>query len=942
MSRPLMSPIVWKMAWRNIRAHPRQTFLSVLGGCIGAALIVAAVMFFQSFEHSGSRWLEKHYGAIDWELLPPAQQPGFDTEQLTAIREKLAIGEISLLPAVTSKTTVAKLDGQLQQVEIGLNYLIVGVDWQEGQSFDPSLDLWNYSLTQDQVVLSEAAALPLNIQSGDTISLTDTVGVPHMFKVKAVVKEEGITGYRGLSASEGTVLMNESSARKLAGVSDGVATSIFASANQSTRQAGEAPRFPTPYPEFSVVEQKQSALQQVEQQKLRYGITFAFCSVTAIGAGMLLMMQLLLMLGDSRKESFGVLRALGYQRKHIQHLFFAEASLLSLLSTGMGVLLGIPAGYLVVGAFQWFNRDFLLHYSAHSIPIEPYLSPFAAVGSAAVVFGLLMFTSLAAGWRLGRMNILTALRGEDRSLNEGSSLRRKALNMLVTMACLLIVLFNCYFFISGRGITALGSGSNPLSGQGGWVFLLWILGSVAFLYVWVQALPLLQKLLKPILQKLGFNDSVQMMASRYPARNYRRTLVVALLFSSSMMVLSLITVMNHHLERDMQRNSYTLLGYPAYIKYNNETEKNNILSVLQNDSELSRLIFNPLVMEPYMLRTNIADVFNDIVQLNVTVPTEDFIRDGAPKLTHRAPEFVTDEEAWLAVMNDPKYIVLDKKYSYGVEEWPGMYGRSQYPVRPLAVGETLQLDIYSKPAQPNTPQFGMDPEKAGETEITIAGFADVTTGMEFYNVMFIHEQLYNQYKEQGYRWEYLTEQGYVMLPLASSGVEELRALHERLTMLGINGFNAPLLNEAPKDFGMVQMIYLFVGFLVLSVSIGLAGLCILQYRAVQERAKTIAMLRCIGFGKKMIRQMLLLEGTVIGWSGLLNGLLFGTMGGYYLASYMESTRPPIEEPLAILFPWLPLMPIIAGLLAVTLLLNLFPSRRVLRLTPGEAIRSSEE
>lgn len=941
MKKLFVSPVTWKMAWRNLRAHPRQTVLSVLGGCIGAALIVAAVIFFQSFDQSGDRWMQKHFGPIDWELRPAVSQPYFQPVDVSVIREKLAPVNLQLLSAVTVETTVTKLDGNLQPVSKGVRYLAVGLPWEEAEAFEPGHPAWTYSLNQDQVILSEAVALPLSIQEGDTIALTESNGGEQLYKVKGIVKEEGISGYRGLSNAQGTVLMGITSARQLAEIPDDTITSILASSGY-VEQASKAPHFPVPFPEFTVVEQKGSAIQQVDQLKLRYGYTFILCSITAIAAGMLLMLQIMLMLGDSRKESFALLRALGYQRKQTKHIFFAETTVLSLLSTGLGVVVGIPLGILVIGAFQWFNRDLLLTYSAHAIPIQPFVSPAGITAAALAIMGLLAFTSAAASWRLGRMNIVSALRGEDSELEKTGYSRSAWIRILLIAGSVSILLLHGYQLFSGRGLSALQEGTNPLSGQGGIVLLVWLVSSAAALYIVVQALPLLQKLLKPLLRLLGFGEAVQMLASRYPARNYRRTLVVTLLFSSCFMVLTFISIMNHHLSRDMARNPYTLLEFPAYVKYDSEVEKQQILAVLNNDEELSGLIGNPSILEPYMVRSEIADLLTD-GQLNLTVPTEAFLQDPArlPKLSGRSDEFATDEEAWLAVLTDPRYTIWDHKYSYGAEEWPEL-SRKLLSTRGLLAGEQLTLEIYEKPAQPNTPRFGQPPEKAGAAEVKIAGFVDTSTGMEFYNVVFVNQQLYDQFREQGYRWEYLTEQGYVMLPLESASAAELRHMEERFNLLGISGFTAPLLSEAPKDISMIQMFWLFVGFMVLSVSIGLAGLAILQFRVVQERAKTIAMLRCIGYSKQLIRQMLMLEGTVIGWLGLLNGLIFGSIGGYYIVNYVESTRNPTEEALSFLYPWTSLLPIVVGLLAVTLVLNLLPSRRLLQLSPGEAIRTSEE
>lgn len=181
------------------------------------------------------------------------------------------------------------------------------------------------------------------------------------------------------------------------------------------------------------------------------------------------------------------------------------------------------------------------------------------------------------------------------------------------------------------------------------------------------------------------------------------------------------------------------------------------------------------------------------------------------------------------------------------------------------------------------------------------------------------------------------------MSLPSNDLRDLRKIEQRLAAQGIKGFYSPGISKAGEDMNMIQMLWIFIGFMTLvTLNIGLAGLAILQYRAVQERAKTIAMMRCIGLSIRLIRQMLLLEGTTISWLGLLNGCLFGSIGGYTIVRLAELTKPPTSPALSFDYPWEIILPIIGTLMLIALLLNLAPSRKITRLSPGDAIRSASE
>jgi len=941
--RGMITPsISWKMAWRNLRSQRRQTLLTIAGGCIGAALIMASIIFFQSFDESGSRWLKKHYGPIDWELRPPNNNPFFTSEELPSIEQLLKPNKLQQLPVVTFETRVSKVDGNLQTVRTGMRYLGIGLDFLQASTFDKENSLWNLSLSPNQIVLSDAIAKPLEIIEGDTVALTDAKGEKHFYQVRKIVKEEGISGYRGSTSTEGTLLIGLSDARQLAGIPIHTITSIFVGTTDKSLKKAEPSHFPIPAPLFEVREQKQLDFNQVQQMKKKHGFTFVLCSITAILAGALLMIQILLMLADARKESTALLRAIGFQRRHTQTFFLIEAFLINLLSTGVGIALGIPLGSGIILLFGWLNRNLIFAYSAHSVAITPYISLGGILLTGAIVLTLLMLTSVIACYKLGNLKIVATLRGENIKAEPRRVFWYAGIRIGLTLCSAVILGIHIVQLVTGKGIAILTTSGNTSTIQSAYVLALWFLSSISLLYIIVQILPYIQKLLKPLLNRLGIGEAAQILAFRYPAGNYRRTFVVTLLFSCCFMLLTLIIIITQHNYREIEQKSYTVLGYPAYIKYSTDSEKQQIISILNEDPELGKASKNSPVMEPYMIQAGSDGAILPNSQLSLTIPSDAFLQSNTHKLSERSADFASDDEAWKAVLNNPHYVILDKKYSYAPEEWSTVYGMEKEISAKINVGDKLKLNIYEKPAGPNTSDFGKKPQLKNSIDIKIIGFADTSTGMEFYNVMFVHPQIYEKLKAQGYHWENTSEKGYIMLPLPSKDLSYLRKIEEHVVAEGINGFYAPGITEASEDISTIQMLWIFNGFMILAMGIGLAGLAILQFRAVQERSKTIAMMRCIGLSTRLVRQMILLEGTMIGWIGLLNGCLFGSIGGYITVRLLESTKKPTDPILHFYYPWEFILPIACALMLLTLLLNLEPSRRILRLSPSEAIRSADE
>lgn len=934
MKRLFYHAIAWKMAWRNLMLQRRQTLLTIVGCCISTALIMASIIFYQSFDESGSRWLKKHYGPIDWELRPPNKNSFFTAEELLTIEQFLEPSQLQQLPAVTFETQVSKVDGNLQSVRKGMLYLGIGLDFSQASIFDPENPLWNLSLSEDQIVLSEAIAKPLELTEGDTVTLTDVKGEEHFFQVKKVVKEEGISGYRGSSSTEGTLLMGLSPARMLAGLSDQAFTSLFTGISDNSLTKSNPSYFPVPSPLFEVIEQKRLDFNQVQEMKMLHRDIFVVCSMTAIMAGAVLMIQILLMLADSCKETTAILRAIGFQRKQTQIIFFIEAFLINLLCTGVGLVLGTPLGYGIIVLFGWFNRDLTFLLSKNNIPIIPYISLEGMLLTGMIVFGLIMLTSLSACFKLGNLNIVPALRGSDNKIELRSASKYTKARIGVTLCAAVILGIYIVQLVMGKGL----ANSKPYSAPG---FAFWFVASISLLYLVVQILPFIQKMLKSLLLRLGIGEAAQILAFRYPAGNYLRTFGVAVLFSSCFMLLTLVVIITQYLVQVVEQEPYKILSYPAYIKYETDSEKEQILSILHQDPKLRKIAKKSAVLEPYMIQSASKGAFPTGAQLNLTIPSDAFFHHKNLTLSERSTAFVSDEEAWKAVMNNPQYVILDKKYSYALEEWPDIFGIERDILRKLNVGDKLRLDVLGVNVEPNTPGFGEEPKVVDSIDIEIIGFADILSSIEFYNIMFVHPQVHERLKPLGYRWPNTPEKGYIMLPLLSKDMKYLRKVEEQVAILGINGFSAPGILKASDDINRIQKLWVINGFMILSMGIGLAGLAILQFRAVQERSKIIAMMRCIGLSTRLVRQMLVLEGTIIGWIGILNGCLFGSIGGYVIVNIYESLNKPTGTVLSFYYPWEFILPIAGTLMLLTLLLNVGPSKRILQLSPSEAIRSAD-
>lgn len=111
------STLIWKMAWMNVTRNPRQTLLSIAGGCIGSALIIASVVFYMSFNYSGEEWLDAHYGPIEWSLTP-AHEPYFPKEILIEELQRLDKYQIDAIATASGTVKVTTVNSDTQSLRI--------------------------------------------------------------------------------------------------------------------------------------------------------------------------------------------------------------------------------------------------------------------------------------------------------------------------------------------------------------------------------------------------------------------------------------------------------------------------------------------------------------------------------------------------------------------------------------------------------------------------------------------------------------------------------------------------------------------------------------------------------------------------------------------------------------------------------------------------------
>jgi putative ABC transport system permease protein len=107
-------------------------------------------------------------------------------------------------------------------------------------------------------------------------------------------------------------------------------------------------------------------------------------------------------------------------------------------------------------------------------------------------------------------------------------------------------------------------------------------------------------------------------------------------------------------------------------------------------------------------------------------------------------------------------------------------------------------------------------------------------------------------------------------------------------------------------------------------------------RAVVERRQQIGVLRSIGFQRRMIQAVFLLESSFVALTAIVVGTLLGLVIAHNVVG--DVAEQPGWETLTFSVPWLSLGLIFLVVYAVSLATTLAPAMRASRVYPAEALR----
>lgn len=401
------------LARRNLSAHRIRTVLTLLGIVLGVAVVLATQVTNQTTLDSLHDVFNRATGQASLLIVPvnKTRQP-LDQELLTKAARVEGV-EIAA-PILQAQTLLASEAGSWQiafsmtGIAAGNFFVLTGID----PELDPQVRL--YPLTAGrmprsgkyEVILPASFADEKNLRLGDRLELL-AKNQPARLEIVGLLADEGVAmindgavGFAPLQVVQDLFdragELDEISLKLSRQFTENPST-LEAYKQQLTNRLGEDVRIAYPAARGKLVGQMLATYQM--------GLTFF--SIIAIFVGAFLIYNAFSMTVVERTREIGMLRAIGLSRRQILQMVLAEAGLLSLA----GSALGLGVGYWLAQALVRMMGNLTPNSgNIHAVP------PVIVLQSLAVGIGVTLAAALIPAMQAARITPLEALRARSRSL----------------------------------------------------------------------------------------------------------------------------------------------------------------------------------------------------------------------------------------------------------------------------------------------------------------------------------------------------------------------------------------------------------------------------------------------------------------------------------------------------------------------------------------------
>ena len=972
--------LTFRMALRNFTRRKTSMAIVILGLMIGTAMISGSLVTQDTFTELFTRGAYYGYGFADevvWARNVTTQAlQYFPLNVSQTLSTQLANNPqaspflVGVTPEILETVGISDSNSGLVQTPATLIGTFPNASQTLGDFHSSNGAIIPADLGDSGAIINDRTARDLNATVGDSITVFSQR--PGMFKIVGIAVSDArgtfgddnvfitlnqaqqITNHRGevnyLAITNGGGLRGSIQYSQVVGLAANQTLNRILNTPSINACKTDPSQAVAPSASLCAYSEKQAAVSSATTSAQSLSSFLIVLSTFVIVAGIVLIVNIFVMLAEERKSEMGMSRAVGMRRGQLTRMFLFEGSLYSAGGALVGVFVGIGIAYVIVYVFATIIGRFF------PVNLSQVLASFTYTPNslfAAFTEGLLItyVTILFTSWRVSKLNIIRAIRNipePPRSL--------RTYTVLSIAGIIFIVLGALVFqasYAAKSAVEALVGPSVVIFGIG-LILSRFLRNRYAFTITGVALLiqwgvpgfswnnPLIQKynfgveiyFAGGILMVLGgvllvmYNTDVALKflhlfyrgrktlvpifrtALAYPENKRFRTAATVAMFSLVLFtvagIASLTAEQNAALDNLVKQNSG---GYDIVAEADHSVA--GLASMISADAALQGKVvtvigFNDTGLSyAYDKTSGLTFLYPPLAGADPNAPpASNFYLTNTFQITNMSAQYKSASEMWKDVMANSSRVV----WSFGSINNRGPPTSVSTP----NVGDALLL-------------VGGTPQKPIRANVTVVGLMNdlfLGNGVISTNALLMTP--------------FGVGTGAVAFVKVTSGMDPTSVsyqLRKDFVSLGLITIVIPVVLNAVLQIGQ-SFEGLLEGFLGLGLVVGIAGLGIISIRSVAERRQEIGILRALGFRRRMILAIFLLENSYISLLGIMIGILLGIDVGYAFAASPNSG-------LNFVVPWQQILEIVGLAYGLSMLATISSARRAARIPPAEALRYSE-
>jgi len=955
-------PLLARLAARNIRRRTSRVLIVLAGLLVGTAVISSSLAVGDTLSYIFLEDVYVRLGAID-EIVSNefnGQLISFSEANATQVAADLAVWRTpidGLAPTLLKVMPVRNVAGNKGNQQI----TVMGLDASRETAFGPLTARDGSSVTTDSlnasaVYANERAAADLNATVGQQLTLfygTTNQTLVHA-TVAAIVRDEGTAAYEHRSLlfmdlRRAQVAFNESDAinqmriSNIGGVADGLGVADNVTTNLRLSIAIH-------HLDLRVHSVKADGIAQAVQIGRDATELFLVMGAFGILAGILLIVNIFVMLAEERKPELGIARALGFLRKDLLATFALEGTFYAVVAAALGSLAGVGLGYVMVYFF-----DKLVPHG--QVPVTFHFDPSSVLTAFVAGTALTWATILVASWRVSRLNIVRAIRDLPEPGTRERSRDALAAGLLAAVAGLALTAWGFLantglgkipgppLLSLGLGIAVASRGHARAALTIASAFnLVWILVpvgllnqqtdnvSIAFVMTGIIlvgsailiAVFNVSEALRSLLRRAnrGRGRPVLSTAVSYPAEKRFRTGMTVAMFALILFMVTLISMVQGLQASSLdtfvrqQSGGYDVIAYTT--SYGEIPNFRQILRENFTDLDGTLLGGENGVSSASVLPAKVETAGGNRSYDYTLWGIDNFlIRSNGYGFTSFLPSFVNESTGRSESLTDRTQVWLSLRYNHTLAivdrtaAGPNQFVPDSSRLRVVPGDRIRAFDAMGR-----------------SVNLTIVGVLE--QALQFTSGVFVDQDVVRAVFPAQERY---TAYFFQMAPTADVGA--FRANLERVFFAyGLQTID--IREEIGRAFDASQQVLtLMEAYLGIGLLVGIAGLAVITLRAVVERRTQIGALRAIGFTRRMVLFVFLLEIALIAVLGVGIGVGLGIVFAYKIwAVYFADI-------IVFRIPWDHLL-LIVGIASVAAVASTAqPAVRASRIPPAEALRYIE-